>query len=115
MGHRCSPTRARPTAADRLRGWIRIRGACYSSVMRRILLLSLFLVGCQSPPQGSGWIVWDPPDPVRVEELKKAVADRAGNDPAPITLDELLESDPLSAVPDERFCAAFPQLKPSDA
>jgi hypothetical protein len=83
--------------------------------VRRACLLLLFLAGCQTPPRGA-WIAWDPPDPARVEELKKVVAGWKADDPSenPITLDQLLEFDPLSAVPDQRFRAAFAQLKETD-
>ena len=77
-------------------------------VRTRAIVVGVLLAG--SAAGGSSWVQWDPRDPVAVEGLEKALRadDMAGE------LEEYIEFDPLSVVPDERFRAAFPQLNASD-
>lgn len=86
-----------------------------------VALISTMLFGCQSSWSNAdtvperAWISWQPHDLSRVAELREDLRtyNRESED-EPFTVTEMIEFDPLSVVPDERFRAAFPQLSDTD-
>jgi hypothetical protein len=74
----------------------------------------VLLAGCQAAAPGpSGkWIDWEPRDLARVEAARHELRsiELEYPDGEPITVEELIEFDPLNFVPDYRFREAFAEI-----